>query len=149
MWVDKGNSSRRPLPQILPLPSICCDCHSLQIAAHLHSYQVSPASYLIIDSQGSEGKSITPCGCRFRNTFKSRNASPARRPRIPTTALGPGGRGESRDNSVIASTVRELWKRAGWLQTKLKMRLWNTSGLIVGNCGRIFFFFSGKSSITI
>jgi len=95
------------------MPSTIPASTNLTIAAHLQPYQVPPANYFDIDGSNKIPISRLVASAvviRSKRVLLLQRAAHSFQPLLWEL---PGGRCESRDDSVIASAVRELWEESG------------------------------------
>ncbi len=86
---------------------------NLTIASHLHPYIVSPASYLINDGSIEIPVPHLVASAVVIHSNRVLLLQRAAHAFQPLLWELPGGRCESRDESVIAAAARELWEETG------------------------------------
>jgi 8-oxo-dGTP pyrophosphatase MutT (NUDIX family) len=101
------------------MPSTIPASTSLTIAAHLHPYQVPPASYFVIDGSNEIPISHLVASAVVIHSNRVLLLQRAAHAFQPLLWELPGGRCESRDESVIASAARELWEESGLVANKV------------------------------
>jgi 8-oxo-dGTP pyrophosphatase MutT (NUDIX family) len=101
------------------MPSTIPASTSLAIAAHLHPYQVPPTSYFAINGSKKIPVSHLVASAAVICSNRVLLLQRATHSFQPLLWELPGGRCESRDESVIASAARELWEESGLVANKV------------------------------
>jgi 8-oxo-dGTP pyrophosphatase MutT (NUDIX family) len=92
---------------------------SLTIAAHLQPYQLPPATYLLTNNSNEIPVSHLVASAVIIHSNRVLLLQRAAHAFQPLLWELPGGRCESRDESVIAAAVRELWEESGLVAQKV------------------------------
>lgn len=95
------------------MPSTIPASTSLAVAAHLHPYQVPPASYSTIDGSNKIPVSHLLASAAVIHSKHVLLLQRAEHEFLPLRWELPGGGCEAHDASVIASAARELWEESG------------------------------------
>jgi len=101
------------------MPSPITTPTSLTIASHLRPYQVSPASYLVLDGCNEIPISHLVASAVVIHSNHVLLLQRAAHAFQPLLWEPPGGKCDSGDESVIAAAVRELWEESGLVASKV------------------------------